>query len=299
MVVLLLHGGAGTIPELERKQMANKAIVEILNEVYPMLSGGGSALDAVQKAVELMENSPLFNAGMGSVMTSEETIEMDALLMDGKSMGIGGVIGVSKIKNPIILSRKVLESNKHVLYFGEGAEKFAMKHGIELIDPNSLITERIRERFANFKLKNQVDKRDPEGREKYGTVGAVALDCDGNLAAATSTGGVLGKEIGRVGDTPIIGAGTYADDTIACSATGVGEYIIKSMLSIRIKFLIEQGKSVQQATTEALEYAKKISGPAGIIVLGKNGEWVADKNTKDLVYAIKTANMTKSFMDDM
>jgi beta-aspartyl-peptidase (threonine type) len=221
---------------------------------------------------------------------------MDALIMDGKDLRVGGVIGVSKLKNPIALSRLIMEKSKHVLFAGRGAEIFAENNGVELIDPESMITDRIRERLAKYLEKKESDTSDPEGRGKYGTVGAIALDTYGNLAAATSTGGTLGKQIGRVGDTPIIGAGTYADEELAISSTGVGEYIIRGMLGLRVKLNMRDSKDMKEATIKSLDYLSKI-GPSAVITLSKDGDWAAEKTTEDLVFACKTEDGLISFMD--
>lgn len=295
MPIIVVHGGAGTIPE-ERRPAAEKGVLEAVDLAWKCLEDGGTALDAVEIAVSAMEDNENFNAGKGSVVTENSTTEMDALIMDGKDLRVGGVIGVGRVKNPIVLSRQIMEKSKHVLFTKEGAEKLAEEYGIELVDPSYFVTDRIKERLARyFDQKQKLDETDPEGRDKYGTVGAVALDKDGNLAAATSTGGVLGKQIGRVGDTPIIGAGTYADNELAISATGVGEYIIRGMLGLRVKWNLP-GKTIVDATNDALHYVNDQVGPAGIICVRKDGTWAAEKTTKDLVYAVKSDSIEETFM---
>jgi beta-aspartyl-peptidase (threonine type) len=294
MVKILIHGGAGDIRSEERKQLTGNVTYDIVGEIYDQLYSGMSALDAVQEAVRMMEDHPTFNAGLGSVMTEDGEIEMDALIIDGKTRKMGGVIGVSKVKNPILLSRKILD-HKHILFFGEGAHQFAQQNGIDLIDPNKLITDRIRQRLANYLKSRSADYVDPEGR-KYGTVGAVALDNQGNLAAATSTGGTLGKMKGRVGDTPIIGAGTYADQDIAASATGVGEYIMQSMICLQVKYnLIRARNNLYEATQVALDDANRDFGPMGVIVMTTDGQWTASHTTPDLIWAYKDDSEHKSF----
>ncbi len=295
--IIVIHGGAGTIPD-ERRKIADDGVRAAISDGWEILKDGGSALDAVQAAVRSMESNPAFNAGYGSVITLDKKVEMDALLMDGKGLRVGGVIGVSRVKHPIDLCRIIMDNSKHVLFTGEGAEKIAKDNGIELIDPSELITERVLQRYDRFLEQQKHMDMDPEGRDKYGTVGAIALDSTGNLAAATSTGGTLGKISGRVGDTPIVGAGTYADDEIAISATGVGEYIIRGMLGFRVKYEYLKTPDIHNATNNALKYVTKEVGPAGIITLDNKGNWSALKTTKDLVYAVKTESELHTFLDD-
>lgn len=304
--MILIHGGAGTVPD-NYKQLAKEGAHIAVQAGWEKLATKGSALDAVEAAVMAMEEYPTFNAGLGSVLTEDSTIEMDALIMDGKERSIGGVIAVSKIAHPIALSRIVLHESPHVLFAGEGAEKFALEHGMELIDPESLITDRVRERLVKF-LKEKGDygsyieaSQDPEKRDKFGTVGAVAIDADGNLAAATSTGGVLGKKVGRVGDTPIVGAGTYADDEIAFSGTGIGEFIIRQMLGYDIKARLRDYDSVRLAAAASLQDMKKrLGGHAGLIALTRTKGWTAITTTKDLIWAAFGEGWPeiKDFMND-
>ncbi len=293
--IIVIHGGAGTIPDA-RKPIADEGVREAALAGWEVLEKGGTSLDAVELAVRVMEDLSNFNAGLGSVVTEEGTLEMDALIMDGKDLRVGGVIGVSRLKNPINVSRLILEKSNHVLFAGSGAEKFAKNNGVELINPESMITDRIRDRLARYLEKKEGDEMDPEGRKKYGTVGAVALDKHGNLAAATSTGGTLGKQIGRVGDTPIIGAGTYADEELAISSTGVGEYIIRGMLGMRVKLNMRDSKNMKEATKKSLEYLSKI-GPSAVITLSKDGDWAAENTTDDLAFACKTEKELISFTD--
>ena len=291
--IIVVHGGAGTIPNA-RKPIADEGARKAVLAGWEILEKGGTSLDAVELAVRVMEDLPNFNAGLGSVITEEATLEMDALIMDGKDLRVGGVIGVSRLKNPISVSRLIMEKSNHVLFSGKGAEIFAESNGVELIDPEDMITDRIKERLAKYLDKKESDEMDPEGRKKYGTVGAVALDNYGNLAAATSTGGTLGKQIGRVGDTPIVGAGTYADEELAISSTGVGEYIIRGMLGMRVKLNMRDNQNIIEATKKSLKYLSKI-GPSAVITLSKDGDWAAEKTTDDLVFACKNENKLISF----
>lgn len=290
--IIVVHGGAGTIPETLRDQV-KIAIREAAEVGWKVLKNGGTALDAVEKAVMNMEDSPMFNAGFGSVLTEEGTLEMDAMIVDGKAHAVGGVAGVSRIRNPIHASRVIMEKSPHVLFIGEGAEKFYQAKGYDLVEPETLISERSKQRLERYRAEKKQygdyikPGGDPERREKYGTVGAVALDVDGNLAAATSTGGVLGKLPGRVGDTPIFGAGTYADDELAFSATGVGEVIIKSVLGMKMKEGLIKGMTTTEAADFALKYLKEvIQGEAGLIAVTSDGSYVAQKTTKDLAFAV-------------
>jgi len=295
MTGIIIHGGAGTITGEERRKLSAEGTDQAAETGYAILEAGGSAVQAVRDAVKLMEDLPQFNAGYGSVITEEQTIEMDAMLVDGNTGQIGGVMGVSSIRNPILLCETIMKESKHILFAGRGAEKFASKYGYQLIESSDLITDRVRERYANWREKQEQDSIDPEGRHKYGTVGAVAVDQEGNLAAATSTGGTLGKQVGRIGDTPIFGAGTYADQGIAISATGVGEYIIQGMIALRIKHLAERLPLIQ-ATQQALDEVNQRFGPMGVICIDLNGDWSALKTTPDLAYSFKTDSQKGNFL---
>ncbi len=227
--VLVIHGGAGTIlrenlsTEIEQKYISK--LKEALLVGADVLKSGGSSLDAVTETILVLEDSPLFNAGKGAVFTAEGVNEMDASIMDGRDLNAGAVAGVKTIKNPIMAARAVMENSPHVLLTGAGADTFALHQGLTIVDPTYFFTERRWESYKKVKAKK-------EQGEKHGTVGAVALDLQGNLAAATSTGGMTYKMKGRVGDSPIIGAGTYADNnTCAVSATGHGEYFIRNVVA--------------------------------------------------------------------
>ncbi len=301
--IIVVHGGAGTIPD-HLKEQVKIAIREAAESGWKILQNGGRALDAVEKAVMNMEDSPMFNAGFGSVLTEDGTLEMDAMIVDGTSHSVGGVAGVSRIRNPIHASRVVMEQSPHVLFIGEGAEKFYSSKGFDLVDPETLISQRSKDRLEKYRKERKQygdyikPQGDPERREKYGTVGAVAIDVNGNLAAATSTGGVLGKLPGRVGDTPIFGAGTYADEELAFSATGVGEVIIKSVLGMKMKEGLIRGMKADEAAQFALDYLKNvIGGQAGLIAVTKDGAFVATKTTKDLAFAVATSNGIVDFME--
>jgi len=295
MVGIIIHGGAGTITGKERRALSAQGTDQAAEVGFSILEQGGTAVEAVKQAVMIMEDLPQFNAGYGSVITEEKTIEMDAMLCDGYTGNMGGLISVSRLKNPIAVCEAVMNQSKHLLFAGQGAEKFAQQHGYELIDPQELVTPRVLERYDNWKKKQELDRTDPEGREKYGTVGAVAIDNNGRLAAATSTGGVLGKSVGRVGDTPIFGAGTYADTKLAVSGTGVGEYIIQGMAALRIRNLLDS-YDLDTATTMALDQIQQQFGPLGVICIDADGNWSADKTTKDLAYSYKTETEEGNFL---
>lgn len=266
---LAVHGGAGTIlkesmtPELENAY--KQKLKDALNAGYSVLKSGGCSLDAVEVTVKVMEDSPLFNAGKGSVFTAEGKNEMDASIMNGKTLEAGSVAGVTNIKNPVSAARKVMEKSPHVMMTGKGAEKFAAEQKLEFAEPEYFFDSLRWEQWQKIKdsekiqLDHSEDKGDvqpsfdvefnPNPDSKFGTVGAVALDINGNLAAATSTGGMTNKRFGRIGDSPIIGAGTYANNkTCAVSCTGHGEYFIRSVVAYDISALMEyKNISLQEA----------------------------------------------------
>ncbi|MDX5422388.1 MAG: isoaspartyl peptidase/L-asparaginase [Hymenobacteraceae bacterium] len=291
-ITLVIHGGAGTITKANMTPEKEKAYKEKLQEAlqtgYGVLQKGGSSLDAVEAAVRVMEDSPLFNAGKGAVFTNEGKNELDAAIMDGKTLNAGAIASVTNIRNPISTARAVMEKSEHVMMIGQGAEKFAKEKGQELVDPSYFYTETRYQQLQNIKdkEKTQLDHSGNDGGgtgsnenifiegQKFGTVGAVALDAYGNLAAATSTGGMTNKRYGRVGDVPIIGAGTYADNnTCAVSATGHGEYFIRSVVAHDIAALMEyKGYSVKKAADEVvMNKLVKRGGEGGVIAVDKNG----------------------------
>lgn len=242
-VVIVVHGGAGTILKSQMTAELEKAytdgLAEALKKGYSILETGGSSLDAVEAAVKVLEDNPLFNAGKGAVFTNEGKNELDASIMNGQNLAAGAVAGITTVKNPISAARAVMEKSNHVMMAGAGADKFAAQAGLEIVDPLYFFTEQRWKALQKVKeedsLKTELDHADKKSKSslykhinkdsKFGTVGAVALDQNGNLAAATSTGGMTNKRFGRVGDSPIIGAGTYADNaTCAISCTGWGSF---------------------------------------------------------------------------
>lgn len=282
---LVIHGGAGTIlkknmtPEREKAYLA--ALDSALQTGYKILEAGGSALEAVQATVMVMENSPLFNAGKGAVFTNEGKNELDAAIMDGFTLKAGSVAGIRTIKNPITAARAVMDKSEHVMMSGKGADQFAAQQGCEVVDPSYFYTEdrfrglqRAKERDANKVDSSNAGLRNPMHRdEKYGTVGAVAVDKQGRLAAATSTGGMTNKKWGRIGDAPIIGSGTYANQQVAISCTGWGEYFIRLVMAKSIADRMEFGKqSLKDAANQLIMVdLPRLGGDGGLVAVDKNG----------------------------
>ncbi len=279
--VLVVHGGAGRIPEASRPERA-EGLVRALDAGWDVLARGGSALDAVVTAVAALEDHPLFNAGRGSSLTRAGTVEMDAGLMDGEALNVGAVAYVQRVANPIRLAYEVLLHSPHILLVGEGAEAFAQAKGIPLTPPEHLITERVRQALARYLERRQ---QSPVSD----TVGAVALDARGHLAAGTSTGGMLGKPPGRVGDVPLIGCGFYADDGLgACSATGWGESIARALLSYRAVASLGEHPP-ERAAVQALDYmTQHVGGHAGLILLDCKGHIAARWNTEHMSWGYRT-----------
>lgn len=294
-IVLAIHGGAGTILKKnmspEKEKAYHEKLKEALQSGYEVLKKGGSSLNAVEASIVVMEDSPLFNAGKGSVFNADGKNEMDAAIMDGSNLKAGAIAGIHIIKNPVKAARAVMEKSQHVMMIGEGAEKFAKENGIEIVDPSYFYDEYRYQQYLKAKEKDkvQLDHSDSSKTkakpDKHGTVGAVALDNNGNLAAATSTGGMTNKKYGRVGDAPIIGAGTYANNnTCAVSCTGHGEYFIRAVVAYDISSLVElKGVSLKQAAeTVIMEKMVKMGGEGGAISLDKNGNCAMPFNTEGM-----------------
>ncbi|MET0393422.1 MAG: isoaspartyl peptidase/L-asparaginase [Chitinophagaceae bacterium] len=290
--VLVIHGGAGTILKSQmtpaREQAYTLALDTALQKGYAILAAGGSALDAVEASVRYLEDNPLFNAGKGAVFTHEGKNELDAAIMDGHTLAAGSVAGVTTIKNPVSAARAVMEKSPHVMMTGRGAEQFAQQQGLQIVDPSyfhtpdrwqGLLRARAQDSLQYIRkadsLKVIPSLKQPGNRDdKYGTVGAVALDRHGNLAAATSTGGMTNKKFGRIGDAPVIGAGTYANNhTAAFSGTGWGEYYIRLVLCKTISDMMEFGHlSLQQAADEmVMKRLPALGGDGGLIAVDKEG----------------------------
>ena len=294
---LAIHGGAGTLvrgkmtPEMETAYIS--ALKIALNKGYEILRNGGSAIDSVERAVVALENSPLFNAGKGSVFTADETHEMDASIMDGKTLNAGAVTLISGIKNPISLARDVMEKSEHVFLAGKGAMEFAKKLNYKIENDAYFFDEFRHQQWLEikdtdtFQLDHSVKKD-----SKFGTVGAVACDKNGNIAAATSTGGMTNKRFGRVGDSPMIGSGNYANDiTCAVSCTGSGEFFIKGVVAYDVSCLMEfKGMSLKEATAEVINHRiLKIGGDGGLIAVDAQGNIAMPFNTEGMYRASKSS----------
>ena len=296
---IVIHGGAGYIKKEnltpEKEQEYREKLEEAITVGYNIIKNGGSSLDAVEKTINVLENSPLFNAGKGAVFTHEGTNEHDASIMDGKTLNAGASAGTKTVKNPINLARAVMEKSPHVMLSGSGAEVFAKEQGLEIVDPSYFSTE--------TKLKSLERAKKAENNKvsmfydasikdsKFGTVGCVALDKNGNLAAGTSTGGMTNKRWGRIGDAPIIGAGTYANNvTCGVSCTGWGEYFIRGMVAYDISALMEyKGLTLKEAAKEVIQNKlPKIGegvGEGGIIAVDKMGNVAIEFNTPGMFRA--------------
>jgi beta-aspartyl-peptidase (threonine type) len=287
---LVIHGGAGTI---RRSQMTDERaaeyrakLTEALRAGHTVLAEGGSAVDAVVAAITIMEDSPLFNAGKGAVFTNTGTNELDASIMDGADLNAGAVAGVKRVKNPILLARAVMDASPHVMFARDGAESFAEEQGLEIVDESYFYTESRMRALERAKAAEQGGSAALRTEsEKFGTVGAVALDRNGDLAAGTSTGGITNKLWGRVGDAPIIGAGTYAsNDSCGVSATGQGEFFIRNVVAHDIcARVLYTGASVTQAARTVIRERlvdQEVLG--GVVVLGADGEIAMEFNTEGM-----------------
>ena len=294
-ITLVIHGGAGTILKKnmtpEREKAYQEKLAEALNAGYHVLDTGGSSLEAVTTTIQIMENSPLFNAGVGAVFTHDGKNELDASIMDGATGMAGAVAGVSRIKSPILAAREVMLHSPHVMMTGAGAEQFASQQGLEMVEPEYFFDQRRYDQLMRIKEKEAKENQKTTAindlfyDSKFGTVGAVALDQNGNIAAGTSTGGTSNKKFGRVGDSPIIGAGTYAhNNTCGVSATGHGEYFIRSVVAYDIAALMEYKNLSLQAAAEEVVMKKLVekNGKGGVIALDKQGNISMPFNTEGM-----------------
>lgn len=290
---LVLHGGAGTItresmtPETEAEY--REKLEEALKTGYGILAAGGTSLDAVESTIRVMEDSPLFNAGKGAVFTHNGRNELDASIMDGKTKQAGAVASVTIIRNPISAARAVMEQSPHVMMVGDGANLFATSVGLEVVDPSYFWTERRWKQLQERLMKDQDfgSEFKPAAQpvdDKKGTVGVVAVDQHGNLAAGTSTGGMTNKRFGRVGDSPIIGAGTYADNTTCgVSGTGAGEYFIRLTVARDVAALMEyKNLSVAEASKEVIAKLSDLGGTGGVIAMDRHGNIAMEFNTEGM-----------------
>ena len=289
--VLVIHGGAGVITRdltPERRKAFEAALNDALDAGYAVLKKGGSSLDAVSRSVVVLEDSPYFNAGKGAVFNHDGRNELDASIMDGATRRAGSVAGVHRIRNPIVLARAVMEKSPHVMLAGDGAEAFAQSIGMALVDPAYFRTE---ERWQQLQQALEAEKSKQQASLppafRHGTVGAVALDAQGHLAAATSTGGMTNKRWGRVGDSPIIGAGTYADGQCAVSATGWGEFYIRTVAAHSICMRVAwKGESVADAAKAVvMGDVPALGGDGGVIALDAKGRFATPFNTEGMFRA--------------
>ncbi len=299
---IIIHGGAGTILKKnmtkEREAAYKEKLAAAIKVGHTILKNGGTSLEAVLKTIQVMEASPLFNAGKGAVFTNAGTNELDASFMDGKTLNAGAVAGVKNVKSPIELAIKVMTDSEHVMLSGDGASLFAKEQGLEIVVPSYFYTE---QRFkALQKVKKSQNKKSEVSNKqaafydatikdsKFGTVGCVALDKNGNIAAGTSTGGMTNKRWGRIGDAPIIGSGTYANNlTCGVSSTGWGEYFIRSQVAYDISAQMEyQQKSLKEATKDVIQNKlTKLGGLGGVVALDKNGNMSFEFNTEGMYRA--------------
>ncbi len=296
---IVIHGGAGTILKknmtFEKEQEYRVVLTKAITVGYNILKSGGTSQEAVEKTINVMEDSPLFNAGKGAVLNSNASIELDASFMDGESLDAGAISGVRTIKNPISAAIKVMEASPHVMLSGLGAEAFANERGLEIVNPEYFFTERringlkrVKEAAALKEIAMSTDEIKFFHNQRYGTVGCAALDLHGNLAAGTSTGGMTNKKWNRIGDAPIIGAGTYANNaTCAISATGWGEFFIRSVVAHDISALMEyKGLSIQEAAYEVIHNkVAKLGGDGGVVGIDLNGNIMMEMNTPGMYRA--------------
>ena len=295
-LVLVVHGGAWGIPD----DMVEAHLNGVRNAIaagWHALSHGGSAADAVEEAVVIMEDDDAFDAGRGSFLNREGKVQLDALIMDGATLRAGGLGCVEHIRNPIRAARKILSESPHVYFVAEGAERFAAEHGIPLCKNEDLIIPREVERLREFQSRTSEERADLFAPTiSHDTVGAVALDRDGNIAAATSTGGTLNKAPGRLGDSSLIGCGCYADnESAAVSTTGWGEPIMKLVLAKWSADRVFAGNAPQWVVLEAMEYLKnRVAGHGGIILLDARGRFGIAHNTPRMAWAFKTASEESS-----
>ena len=293
MIAIAIHGGAGVISRAsmsaENERAYTADLGRALDAGYAVLEAGGSSLDATVAAVRILEDSPYFNAGKGSVFSHAGVNELDAAIMDGATQKAGAVAGVRHIRNPIELARLVMERTTHVLLSGEGAEEFALEQGVTLVPGSYFHTERRWKQLEEAQKKDRIASTE-EDIGYFGTVGAVARDRNGNLAAATSTGGMTNKRWGRIGDSPIIGAGTYADNaTCAVSATGSGEFFIRAVVAHEICARVRlSGVTAAAAAKDVIHgRLKEIGGDGGVIVVDAKGELSLEFNTEGMFRAAR------------
>lgn len=289
-LALAVHGGAWNIPD-SLVDASREGVRRALERGWQALRSGGAALDVVETAVRLLEDDPVFDAGRGSHLNRERRVEMDASIMAGRDLRAGAVAAIQEVRHPVSVARRVMERSEHVLLVGDGARRFASEQGCELCSTEELLVGRELDRFLRVRdgERGLVEREfDPDARP-MGTVGAVALDAGGHLAAATSTGGTQDKHAGRVGDTPVIGAGTYADDAIGgASATGWGEGILRVVLTKTAVDLVATGLLPDEAATRALQRLVRVGGRGGLILIDRNARAAAAFNTPRMARGLAT-----------
>ncbi len=292
---IMVHGGAGALDNVTDNKSAMRYLESIrlvLEHGREVMELGGSALQAVETCASLLEDDPVFNAGCGSVLNEHGKVEMDAAIMDGRDLSAGAIAAVDNIANPIQLARLVMTESEHVMLIAEGAMRFADHCGMARVPEDYFYTPDRVAQLKQARLKGKImldhdDSDEDSEDQKYGTIGAIAMDPQGNLAAATSTGGIVNKRMGRVGDSPIVGAGVYADnETCAVSATGYGEDFMRTVIAKTISdFIYMQGMNAQQATAAAIEYLnRKVSGRGGVIVIDSKGHCSSGFTTKKMIH---------------
>lgn len=292
---MVIHGGAGVMDRIDMTPEMQQEYILVLNRVLQVgdsvLSHGGTCMDAVEKSIVILEDCPLFNAGKGAVFNHDGIVELDASVMDGKSLKAGAIASVRDIKNPIRVARAVMEKSEHVLLNGAGASQFAKEQGFEPVDNSYFYTEK---RYQSLQELLKKERKETTN-DKHGTVGCVALDIYGNIAAGTSTGGMTNKKYGRIGDSPIIGAGTYANNnTGGLSCTGHGEFYIRLGFSRDISALMEYKKlSIQDACKEEIRKLTELGGTGGVIGLDKNGNIAMEFNTSGMFRGFVKSNGEK------
>lgn len=299
-IALVIHGGAGAIKKEfmtpEKEEAYRSKLQEALNAGYGILENGGTSLDAVQKTITILEDSPLFNAGKGAVFNSLGKNELDASIMDGKTLNCGAVTGVTTIKNPINAARLVMDSTRHVMLSGKGAEEFAKQYNVEFAPNTYFHTETRLNQLQKIQGKTPLHKKTGNieliDDHKYGTVGAVAIDKNRNIAAATSTGGLTNKKYGRIGDSPIIGAGTYANNkTCGVSSTGTGEYFIRTLAAHETSNLMQyKNLTIKESIDNVINQIGNLGGDGGLIALDKDANVAWTFNTAGMFRGYKKSD---------
>ncbi|XP_071998317.1 isoaspartyl peptidase/L-asparaginase-like isoform X2 [Engystomops pustulosus] len=290
--VIVVHGGAWAIPD-DLAESSKTGVKNAATHGFSILSDGGSSLEAVEAAVRIPEDDTAFDAGHGAVLNADGDVELDAIIMDGKNLAVGAVSCIKNIAHPVTFARTIMEQTPHVMLTGSGANKFAEEMKIEKVPTEELVTLNAVKEWEQYQKYKQSVTSLFNTERTHDTVGAVAIDSKGNVSCATSTGGITNKMVGRVGDSPIIGSGAYADNfTGAVSTTGHGESIMKVTLARQVLFYIEKGETPKSAADHALEYMKeRVHGRGGLIVISKSGEWAARFSTKRMAWASAENNI--------